>query len=56
MTELEEKVIRKFVDDATIKFFGVDDGTIKFYGRYVDDTLLVMKPNDIERLHQALNI
>ena len=45
MTELEEKLIRKFVDD----------GTIKFYGCYVDDTLLVIKPNDIEHAHQALN-
>ena len=44
MTELEEKVIRKFVDD----------GTINFYGRYVHDQLLVIKPNDTERVHQAL--
>ena len=35
MTELEEKVIKKFVDD----------GTVKFYGRHVDDTLSVIKPN-----------
>ena len=45
MTELEEKVIRKFVED----------GIIKFYGRYVDDTILVIKPKDIERAHLALN-
>ena len=45
MTELEEKVIKKFVDD----------GTIKFYGRYVDDTLLVIKPKGIGHTHQALN-
>ena len=45
MTELEEKVFKKFVDD----------GTIKFYGRYVDDTLLVMKPKDIGSIHQVLN-
>ena len=45
VTELEEKVIKKFVDDDTIKF----------YGRYVDDTLLVIKPKDIGRIHQALN-
>ena len=44
MTELEEKFIRKFVDN----------GAIKFFGRYIDDTLLVIKPNDIERVHQAL--
>ena len=45
MTELEEQVIKKFVDD----------GTINFYGRYVDATLLVIKPKDIGRIHQALN-
>ena len=45
MTELEEKVIRKFVKD----------GVIKFYGRYVDDTILVIKPKDIGRVHLALN-
>ena len=45
MTELEEKVIKKFVDD----------GTVKFYGRYVDDTLSVIKPKDTGRIHQALN-
>ena len=33
-TKLEEKVIKKFVDDSTITF----------YGRYVDDTLLVIMP------------
>ena len=44
MTELEEKIIKTFVDD----------GTIKFYGRYLDDTLLVIKPKDIGRIHQAL--
>ena len=45
MAELEKKVIKKFVDD----------GTIKFYGRYVDDALLVIKPKDTGRIHQALN-
>ena len=44
MTELEEKIIKTFVDDFTIKF----------YGRYLDDTLLVIKPKDIRRIHQAL--
>ena len=34
MIELEEKFTKKFADD----------GTIKFYGRYVDDTLLKIKP------------
>ena len=45
MTELEEKVIKKFVDD----------GTIKFYGCYEGDTLLVIKPKGIGPLHQVLN-
>ena len=45
MTEWEAKGIKKFVDD----------GTIKFYGRYVDDALLVIKPKDIGRIHQAVN-
>ena len=45
MTELEQKVIKKFVDD----------GTIKFYGCYVDNTFLVIKSKDIGRIHQALN-
>ena len=44
MTELEEKVIKKFVDD----------GAIKFYGRCVDDMLLVIKPKDIGCIHKAL--
>ena len=42
MTELEEKVIKKFVDD----------GTVKFYGRHVDDTLSVIKPKDTGRIHK----
>ena len=37
MTELEEKSIRKFVEDSTIKF----------YGYFVNDTLLVSKPKVI---------
>ena len=45
MTELEQKVIKTFVDD----------GTIIFYGRYVDDSLLVIKPKDIGRIHHTLN-
>ena len=44
MTELEQKVIKMFVDD----------GTIIFYERYVDDSLLVIKPKDI-RIHHTLN-
>ena len=45
MTELEEKVIRKFVED----------GISKFCGCYVDDTILVIKPKDIGGVHLALN-
>ena len=45
MTELEDLVIRKLMDDSVIKF----------YARYVDDTLLMVKPKDIERVHQSLN-
>ena len=26
-----------------------------FYGRYVDDTLVVIKPEDLNRVHNALN-
>ena len=32
MTELEQKVIKQFIDDKTLMF----------YGRYVDDTLVVI--------------
>ena len=32
MTELERKVIKQFIDDKTLMF----------YGRYVDDTLVVI--------------
>ena len=45
MTEFENIVIKKFVDD----------GTIKFYGRYVDDTLILMKPTDIKLVHDSVN-
>ena len=43
--DLEKNVIKRFVDN----------GTIKFYRCYVDDTLLVIKPKDIGFIHQALN-
>ena len=39
MTELENKVVKPLMND----------GTIKFYCRYVDDTLLVVKPQDVNR-------
>ena len=45
MTELKRKVIKQFIDDKTLMF----------YGRYVDDTLIVVKPEDLNRVHNALN-
>ena len=39
MTKLENKVIKP----------PMNDGTKNFYCRYVDDTLLVVKPQDISR-------
>ena len=44
-TESENKVIKPLMKD----------GTIKFYCQYVDDTLLVMKPKDVSRIHKLLN-
>ena len=45
MTELEEVLIKKLVQN----------GKIKFYMRYVDDTLLLVKKNDISLIMDALN-
>ena len=45
MTELERAV----VDDL------VNDGTLKFYARYVDDTLLMLKPEDVDEVLQKFN-
>ena len=44
MTELEYKVINKFVED----------GTIKFFGRFVDDTLVLIKSKDTGFVHETL--
>ena len=44
MVELEAKVIRPLIED----------GTIKFYTRFVDDTLLLLKEDDIERVKAQL--
>ena len=44
MVELEAKVIRPLIND----------GTIKFYTRFVDDTLLLIKEEDIERIKDKL--
>ena len=40
MTELEKKVVKPLIDD----------GTIRFYTRFVDDTLLLVKDEDIDLL------
>ena len=40
MTELEKKVVQPLIDN----------GTIKFYTRFVDDTLLLVRDNDVELL------
>ena len=45
MTELEKSVIQKCMHE----------GVIKFYARYVDDTLVLIKPEDIDRVHKELN-
>ena len=45
MTELEKHIIKPFIDN----------GIIKFYCRYVDDTLVLVKPSDIDMIHNALN-
>ena len=45
MTKLEKCVIQDLVKK----------NLVKFYGRYVDDTLLVIKATDIDYVHQKLN-
>ena len=45
MTELENKIIKPLITD----------GTIKFYSRFVDDTLLIVKPENVKQLHDQLN-
>ena len=45
MTKLEEKIIRPLIND----------NTIKFYARYVDDTLLLIKREDIYRIKNLLD-
>ena len=51
MTELENKVIKPAMVSCSI----MNDGTVKFYCRYVDDTLLVVTPQDVSRIHKLLN-
>ena len=45
MAELEDIIIKPLVTN----------GAIKFYSRFVDDTLLVMKPENVGQAHKALN-
>ena len=45
MTELEDVVIKPLIAN----------GTIKFYTRFVDDTLLVIKPDNIKEVYRFLN-
>ena len=45
MTELEDVIIKPLIAD----------GTIKFYSRFVDDTLLIMKAENVSQVHKALN-
>ena len=45
MTELELKVVQPLIDN----------GIIKFYCRYVDDTLVLIKPENIQYVHDLLN-
>ena len=45
MTELEKVVVDRLVRS----------GMIKFYARYVDDTLLLVKPADVDGILQEFN-
>ena len=45
MTELEDVVINPIIAN----------GTIKFYNRFVDDTLLLIKPDNVKEVHNSLN-
>ena len=45
LTELENKVVKTLMSD----------GTIKFYCWYVDDILVVVKPQGVSSIHEFLN-
>ena len=45
MTEVEKQVLAPLISD----------GTIPFYVRFVDDTLLLLKPSDISKINKSLN-
>ena len=33
----------------------IQNGVLKFYKRFVDDTLVLIKPSDIDKVHHAFN-
>ena len=45
MTELENVLIKDLLDT----------GTIAIYARYIDDTLVLVKPNDVQKVLNKLN-
>ena len=45
MIEMEKTIIKKFIDDRILLF----------YGRYVDDKLVVIKWEHLKLVHDALN-
>ena len=45
MTEMEKTIIKKFIDDKILLF----------YGCYVDDTLVIIKREHLKPFHDALN-
>ena len=47
-------IIMTELEDVTIKPL-ITGGTIKFYTHFVDDILLVMKPENVSQVHKALN-
>lgn len=51
MTYLEQKVIKPLINDNTIKFYVGDMQVI----RYVDDTLHVVKREEVRRIQNPLN-
>ena len=47
-------IIMNALEDAVIKPL-LANSTIKFYTRFVDDTLLLIKPENIKEVHNTLN-
>ena len=45
LTELESLIMKPLIAD----------GTIKFYSRFVDETLLILKPVNVSKVHNAFN-